>query len=149
MNEILNRFLLAGDKLMPEMHVKQPGFIYRVCGPFTKIKKELKSLCKMQVQTLFTKMNLIKLVFSLIWLMENQKIQKKRTQSDKVSREKAWKTASDPKYDGYQKEIASIFNFKSIGSGVITELNYQLANEFHKQVIKKIKEKKGLFIFQG
>ena len=111
MNEILNRFLLAGDKLMPEMHVKQPGFIYSVCGPFTKIKKELKSLCKMQVQTLFTKMNLIKLVFSMIWLMENQKIQKKRTQSDKVLREKAWKIASDPKYDGYQKEIASVFKF--------------------------------------
>ena len=39
------------------------------------------------------------------------KIQKKRTQSDKVLREKAWKIASDPKYDGYQKEIASVFKF--------------------------------------
>ena len=37
-NEIVNKFLLAGDKFMPEMHLKQPGFTYSVCGPFTKNK---------------------------------------------------------------------------------------------------------------
>ena len=35
MNEIVNKFLLAGDKFMPKMHLKQPGFTYSVCGPFT------------------------------------------------------------------------------------------------------------------
>ena len=35
-NEIVNKFLLAGDKFMPEMHLKQPGFTYIACGPFTK-----------------------------------------------------------------------------------------------------------------
>ena len=40
MNEIVNKFLLAGDKFMPEMHLKQPGFTYRACGPFTKNKKK-------------------------------------------------------------------------------------------------------------
>ena len=48
-----------------------------------------------------------------------------------------------------QLQYLNFFKKKSIGSGVATELNYQLANKFHKQVIKKIKEKKGLFIFQG
>ena len=43
MNEIINKFLLAGDKFMPEMHLKQPGFTYSACGPFKK-NKELKSL---------------------------------------------------------------------------------------------------------
>ena len=38
-NEIFNKFLLAGDKCMPEMHLKQPGFTYSACGPFTKNKK--------------------------------------------------------------------------------------------------------------
>ena len=38
MNEIVNKFLLAGDKFMPEMHLKQPGFTYSGCGPFTKNK---------------------------------------------------------------------------------------------------------------
>ena len=38
MNEIVKKFLLAGDKFMPEMHLRKPGFIYSACGPFT-IKK--------------------------------------------------------------------------------------------------------------
>ena len=40
MNEIVNKFLLAGDKFMPEMHLRQPGFTYRVCGQFKKKNKE-------------------------------------------------------------------------------------------------------------
>ena len=38
MNEIVNKFLLGGDKFMPEMHLRQPGFTYSACGPFTKNK---------------------------------------------------------------------------------------------------------------
>ena len=73
-NEIMNKFLLVGDKFMPELHLKQLCFTYSACGPFTKNKKELKSLYRMEIQILFIKMNLIKLVFSMIWLMANQKI---------------------------------------------------------------------------
>ena len=40
MNDIINKFLLAGDKFMSEMHLRQPGFSYSACGPFTKIKKK-------------------------------------------------------------------------------------------------------------
>ena len=69
MNEIINKFLLVGDKFMPGMHLKQPAFTYSACGP--KIKKELKNLCKLEIQILFIKMNLIKFVFNMIWLMEN------------------------------------------------------------------------------
>ena len=43
MNEIVNKFLLAGDKFMPEMHLKQPGFTYSVCGPFTKNKERIQN----------------------------------------------------------------------------------------------------------
>ena len=71
----------------------------------------------------------------------------KRTQSDKVLREKAFKIVSDPKYDGYQRGLASMvykfFEKKSNGSGV-NEPNYQLANELHKPIIRKFK--KSLFI---
>ena len=74
MNEIVNKFLLAGDKFMPEMHLKQPGFTYSACGSFTKNKERIENLCKLEIQILFIKMNLIELVFSMIWLMENQKI---------------------------------------------------------------------------
>ena len=41
MNEIVKKFLLAGDKLMPEMHLKQPGFTYSACGPFTRNKEKI------------------------------------------------------------------------------------------------------------
>ena len=40
MNEIVNKFLLVGDKFMPEMHFKQPGFTYNACGPFTKKQRK-------------------------------------------------------------------------------------------------------------
>ena len=41
MNEIVNKFLLAGDKFMPEMHLKQAWFTYSACGPFTKNKEKI------------------------------------------------------------------------------------------------------------
>ena len=44
MNKIVNKFLLAGKKFMPEMYLKQPGFTYSACGPFTKNKERIKNL---------------------------------------------------------------------------------------------------------
>ena len=41
MNKIVNKFLLVGDKFMPEMHIKQPAFTYSTCGPFTKNKERI------------------------------------------------------------------------------------------------------------
>ena len=79
MNEIVNKFLLAGNKFMSEMHLKQPtvlgkqGFTYSSCGPFTK-NKELKNLKEQEIQTIFANINLIKLVFNMIWLMKILKI---------------------------------------------------------------------------
>ena len=43
MNEIVNNFLLAGDKFMPKMHLRQPGFTYSACGPFTKNKERIQN----------------------------------------------------------------------------------------------------------
>ena len=69
----------------------------------------------------------------------------KRTQSDKVLRNKAFKIASDPKYDDYQRGLASIvfkfFDKKSSGSGIGNEPNYQLAKELHKPIIRKFKKR--------
>ena len=65
MNEIVNKFLLAGDKFMPELHLKQPGFTYSACGPFTRKKERIeKFIYKLQI--LFTEMGLIKLAFNMI-----------------------------------------------------------------------------------
>ena len=68
MNKIMNKFLLAGDQFMPETYLKQPGFTYSACGPFTRSKS------KLEVQILFAAMSLIRLVFDIIWFMVNQNI---------------------------------------------------------------------------
>ena len=69
----------------------------------------------------------------------------RRTQSDKALRDKAFKIATDPKYDGYIRGLASViykfFDKKASGSGV-NEPNYQLADELHKTIIKKFKKRK-------
>ena len=74
MNNIINKFLLAGDKCMPEMHLRQPRFVYSACGPFTRHKKELKNLNKQVIRVIFIEMNSIKLVFNTILLMQIIKI---------------------------------------------------------------------------
>ena len=73
---------------------------------------------------------------------------KRRAQSDKVLKDKAFSIASNPKYDGYQRGLASMvykfFNRKSKGSGIKNEIkeNQQLANELHKLIIRKCKKRK-------
>ena len=57
MSDITNTFLSTGDKIMPEMHFRQPGFTYSACGPFNKTKKEYKNLKKPEIHYIFTKMN--------------------------------------------------------------------------------------------
>ena len=42
MNNIINKFLLAGDKFMPQMHLRQLRFVYSACGPFTRHKERIK-----------------------------------------------------------------------------------------------------------
>ena len=57
MNEIVNKFLLAVDKFTPAMHLRQPGFTYGACGPFTKNKARIKNSNKQEIQDIFIKMN--------------------------------------------------------------------------------------------
>ena len=76
---------------------------------------------------------------------------RKRTQSDKVLRDKAFKIVSNPKYDGYQRGLASMvykfFDKKSSGSGITNE-NYKLANKLHKPIIRKFKKRKAYSSFK-
>ena len=82
----------------------------------------------------------------MIWLMVKSKDLARRTQSDKVLQDQAFKIASNPKYDGYQRGLASMvykfFDKKSSGSGVATKPNYQLANKLHRQIIRKFQRQK-------
>ena len=77
MNEIVNRFLLVGDKFMPEMHLKQPGFTYSACGTFTKNKERIEKFMQTGNTDIIYRNQLIRLAFNTIWLMVNQKIYQK------------------------------------------------------------------------
>ena len=107
-NEIVNKFLLADDKFMPEMHLKQPGFSYSACGQFTKNKERIKKF-KERGDTDYTYKNeLDKTCFQHDMAYGDFKDLKRKTFSDKVLRDKVFKLASDPKYDGYERGLASM-----------------------------------------
>ena len=88
MNEIVNKFLLAGDKFMPEMHLKQPGFTYNACGSFTKNKEKIQKFMKIKDSRYIYKNELDKACFQHDLAYGDFKDLAKRTASDKVSRVK-------------------------------------------------------------
>ena len=96
MNEIVNKFLLAGDKFMPEMHLKQPGFTYSACGPFTKNKERIEKFMQTGNTDFIYKNELDKACFQHDMAYGKSKDLGKRTQSNKILRERALKIASDP-----------------------------------------------------
>ena len=143
MNEIVNKFLLAGDTFIPEMHLKQPGFTYSVCEPFTKNKERIQKFKETEDAGDIYKNELDKACFQHDIAYGDFKDLKRRTDSDKILRDKAFNIAKNRKYDGYQRGLASMgyksFDKKSKGSGVVNEIkqNLQLAEELHKPIIRK------------
>ena len=146
MNEVVNKFLSVGDKFMPEMHLKQPGFTYSACGPFTKNKERIEKFMQTGNTDFIYKNELDKACFQHDMAYGKSKDLAKRTQSDKILRDKAFKIANDPKYNGYLRGLASMDSMfvdkTSSGSGVAIEPNSQLANELQKQIIRNLKKRK-------
>ena len=147
MNEIVNKFLLAGDKFMPEMHLRQLQFAYSACGPFTKNKERIKKFKEAGDTSYIYKNELDKACFQHDMAYGDFKGLAKKTATDKVLTDKAFKIASDQKYDGYQRGLASMvykfFDKKSQGKGLANNKeNVQLANELYKPIIKKFKKRK-------
>ena len=149
MNEIVNKFLLVGDKFMPQMHLKRPDFTYSACGPFTRNKERTERFIQTGNTGFINKNKLDKAYFRHDMAYGKSKNLIKRTQSDKVLKDKAFKIASNPKYNGYQSGLAlmvyKFFDKKSKGSGIVASLankfanepNYQLTNKLHKPIIRK------------
>ena len=149
MNNIINKFLLAGDNFMPEMHLRQPQFTYSGGGPFTKHKQRIQKFKETGDTNYIYKNELDKACFAHDAAYSDSKDLTKRTVADKILRDKAVNVAKDPKYDGYQRGLASMvykfFDKKSEGSGVNTKLTpkkHQLAEELHKPIIKKFEKRK-------
>ena len=74
MVDIVNKFLLAGDKFMPEIHLKNKDLLIVLLEHLLKTKKEFKNLKKKEIQNIFTKVNEITRVFNMMWIMEILKI---------------------------------------------------------------------------
>ena len=108
MNEIVNKFLLARDKFMPEMHLRQPQFVYSACGPFTKNQERIQKFKETGDTSYIYKNELDKACFQHDVAYEDFKDLPKRTAADKVLRDKAFKIASNQKYDGCQRRLASM-----------------------------------------
>ena len=133
---------------MPEMHLKQPGFTYSACGPFTKNKEWIQKFKETGYPSCIYKNELDKSCFQHDMAYGDFKDLKRITYSDNVLRDKAFNIAKNPKYDGYQRGLASMvykfFDKTSSGSSVNIPLEFseQLAKELHKPIIKKLKKKK-------
>ena len=143
MNEIVNKFLLAGNKFMPEMHLKQPGFTYSTCGPFTKNRERIQKFKETGDTSYICKNEFDKACFEHDMAYGDFKDLKRGTYSDKVLGDRAFNIAKNPKYGWYQRGLASMvykfFDKKFTGSGVNipSELNKQLAKELHKPIIRR------------
>ena len=147
MNEIVNKFLLVGDKFMPEMHSKQPSFTYSACGPFTKNNERIQKFMQTGKTNYIYKNVLDKACFQHDMVHSKCKDLTKRTQSDKVLRDHTFEIASNPKYDRYQRGLSSMvhrfFDKKSVkGSGINSISSQKLADELHKPIIRKFKRRR-------
>ena len=155
MNNIINKFLLAGNKFMPEMHLRQPQFVYSACGPFTRHKERIKKFKQTGDTRYIYRDELDKACFQhdSAYIVHKDLIN--RTKLDKVLRDKAYDIASNPEYDGYQRGLATmvykLFDKKSMGSGIkkdttksssLERSSLILADELHKPVIKKFNKRK-------
>ena len=96
MNEIVNKFLLAGDKFMREMHLKQPEFTYNACGPFTKNKERIQKFKETGDTSYIYKNELDKACFRNNMAYVDLKDLARRAASDKVLRDKAFNIAKHP-----------------------------------------------------
>ena len=160
MNNVINKFLLGGDKFMTEMHLRQSQFTYSACGPLTKHKERIQKFKETGDTKYIYKNELDKACFAHDVAYSDSKDLIKRTVADKILKNRAFNIAKDPKYDGYQRGLTSmVYKFynskvasrdkKSSGSGAkhvntkITPQNQQLAEELHKPIIRKILKKKG------
>ena len=94
---------------MPEMHLKQPGFIYSACCPFTKNKERIQK---------FNETGDTSYIYKHDMPYGDFKDLARRTASDKVLRDKAFNIAKNPNYDAYQRRLASMvykfFDNKSV-----------------------------------
>ena len=121
MDKIIKNFLLNGDKFMPELHLKQPGFTYSACGPFTKHRERIQKFRETGNLKHLYRNELNKACFAHDAAYSDSKDLAKRIISDKILKDRAYEIARNRNYNGYQRALASMvyrFFYKKTGSGI-------------------------------
>ena len=138
---------------MPKMHLKQPQFIYSPYGLFTKNKERIQKFNKTGDSRYIYRNGLDESCFQHDMAYGDFKDIARRTAGHKVLKDKAFNIAKDPKYDEYQRRLASMvnnfFDKKAVGSGIKSmSQNEQLPEELHKPIIRKFKTRKVYSTFK-
>ena len=137
---------------MPEMHLRQPQFVYSACGLFTRHNERIKELERTGDTRLLYRNELDKACFKHDAAYAKYKDVENRLISDQKLRNSAFDIASNPKHDGYQRDLASmvykcltrklLHSTMSGMSGKGIKNNKILAEELHKPVIKNFNKRK-------
>ena len=143
-NEIVTKSLLVQNKFMREMHLKQSGFTYNACGPFTKIEERIQKFLRLENIENIYKNDLDKAYFQHDMAYRKYKDLNKRTQSDKVLRDKAFEIASNPKSDGY-KFLDKNLQWLLLNLCRISQFELMQVN-FINQLLENAKKKSLLFV---
>ena len=149
---IINKFLLIGDKFMPEMHLwESKAKKYSACGPFTRHQQRINDFMKDGRLSNIAKNRLDAACFQHDSACNKYKDSLSRKKSDIVSKNKALKIATDPRVNGYQRSLAAMvykfFNERTKGSGIENKGNLQVNSplaeeELQKSIIKNFKRRK-------
>ena len=129
---------------MREMHLKQSGFTYNACGPFTKIEERIQKFLRLENIENIYKNDLDKAYFQHDMAYRKYKDLNKRTQSDKVLRDKAFEIASNPKSDGY-KFLDKNLQWLLLNLCRISQFELMQVN-FINQLLENAKKKSLLFV---
>ena len=108
MNKIINTFLLTGDKFMPELHLKQPGFTYSACGPFTKHRERIPKFREAVSFKHLYKNELYKVCFANDAAYSDGKGFAKKTILDNIFKDRTYEIAKNWGYDEYQRALATM-----------------------------------------
>ena len=132
---------------MPEIHLRQPQFTYSACGPFTRHEERIQKFKETGDTNCVFKNELDKACFVHDAAYSDSKDLTKRTIADKNLKNRAFDIAKDPKYDGYQRGLASMvykfFDSKVSGSGAkLIPENKQLAMNFINQLLENLEKEK-------
>ena len=93
---------------MPELHLKQPGFTYSACGPFTKPRERVQKFRETRNLKHLYRNELGKACFAHDAAYSDSKDLAKRTISDKILKDRAYEIARNLGYNGYKRSLASM-----------------------------------------